>query len=362
MWVDVALAKLRLDAKRTLGLPRDYSDEERLVREWKEVPPEIKTRMLSERFLQANLLAHAFERSMTVLALSSVLPAEFFVEILIAAEKSGAARRLCRDVRMTYKRLDVAQIATNALGGWVESGTNVPLEDIEFGQGSLIAAKLATLLAYSAVVFEDAISVLLPTSLVAVGRSLASHEDVAVWRGDGTAAFGGITGFLNASTNAVSLPAGKTSFSNATADDYRSLRDAVPVGKREGASFMLSPSSVSNLQGQKDLQGNTILSIDGSNQLTLWQHPVEIIGALEGVVDGPNTPFACFGNPQEMLFGVRRDLKVETMGVGLVQNAGGSLITANAIQADLLIAMISERVGAKLMDTTAISVLKTAAV
>jgi HK97 family phage major capsid protein len=297
---------------------------------------------------------------------ANTLPAPFLAEVFVIVEQRGLARRLFRAIPMTTKTLDMSTVATKAVAYWATEGSNITAADLAWGTGQLSANKLAAITSWSNEVEEDTAVAWLSIVQESMAEAILDKEDLAGFRGDGTAGYGGFTGLVNASTNIVSLSAGKTAFTNAVADDFRAVRDALSLAKRRGAQWMLHPDMISHVEGMKDLQGNYIYRAPGADRpALLWGYPIANSG--EGIESMPSladtaaaTPFVAFGNPQHMLMGMRRELDFMVSREGIL-NTAADAISLNALQADATILRMTERIAFKLPLTTAISVLKTAA-
>ena len=155
-----------------------------------------------------------------------------------------------------------------------------------------------------------------------------------------------------------------SSLANATADDYKKLRDALPIDQRDGAQYFLHPTLVSELEGLKDNQGNYIYRKPSEAlPATLWGYPIANslgIPALPGLANSaPDERFAVFGNPRNTLMGQRRQIELVISKEGILDN--GTDILFNTLQQDGAIVRLTERVGFKTMLSNAYAVLKTAA-
>ena len=294
-----------------------------------------------------------------------LVPTPLLAEIFILVEKWGVCRRYCRPIPMmgAGDSLKLDSLTTEAIAYWVNQGANITAADLVFAQGSLTVGKIAGISSFTTEIEEDQAIALLPIFVSSLARAIYKKEDLAGFLGDGTATYGSMTGILAASTNVVTMSAGKTAFSDADADDYRALRDALNIDFRDGAMYMLSPSDVSNLEGLKDTQGRYIYREPaGGLPAMLWGFPIMDNVGVNALTQSSavSTRFAAFGNPQHMLMGMKREPELVISREGVLQ-AGDGTISYNALQADGAIARLTERIGFKQVLTTAIPVLKTAA-
>ncbi|MEW6511875.1 MAG: phage major capsid protein [Bacteroidota bacterium] len=293
----------------------------------------------------------------------ALVPTPLLAEIFILIEKWGTARRYFRSVPMSAATLKLDNLVTEAVAYWTTQGANITASDLVFGQGELSVGKIAGISAWTSELDEDQAIAWLPIFSESIARAIRKKEDLAGFIGDGTATYGSFTGLLNASTNIVTMDAGKTGFSDAGADDYKALRDAVNIDFREGAMYFLSPGEVSNLEGLKDLQGRYIYREPGAGlPAMLWGYPIADSVGINALTQtsAAATKFAAFGNPRHMLMGMKRELELIVSREGVLQAGDGS-ISYNALQADGAIVRMTERIGFKMILTGGVAVLKTAA-
>lgn len=291
-----------------------------------------------------------------------LVPTPLLAEIFILVEKWGVARRYFRPVPMTADTLKLDSLVTEAVAYWATQGSNITASDLVFGQGTLSVAKLAGISSWTTELEESAAIAWLPIFVESLARAIKKKEDLAGFIGDGSATYGSFTGMLAASTNVVTMSQGKTAFSQADADDYKSLRDAVNIDFREGAMFFLSPGEVSNLEGLKDLQGRYVYREPAAGlPAMLWGYPIADSVGINALTQtsAAATRFAGFGNPKHILMGMKRELDLVISREGVLDSGG--TISFNALQADGAIVRMTERVGFKQVLTLGISVLKTAA-
>jgi HK97 family phage major capsid protein len=292
-----------------------------------------------------------------------LVPTPLLAEIFILVEKWGVGRRYFRSVPMVADTLKLDTLVTEATAGWTTQGSNITAGDLVFGQGELSVAKLAGISAWSSELEESQAIAWLPIFTASLARAIYKKEDLAGFIGDGTASYGGMTGILAGSTNVLTLDAGKTSFSDADAIDYKALRDKVNIDFREGAMYFLSPADVSNLEGLKDLQGRFIYREPAAGlPAMLWGYPIADNVGINALTQASaaNTRFAAFGNPKHMLMGMKRQLDLVVSREGVIQ-AGDNTIAYNALQADGAIVRMTERIGHKLVLPNGIAAMKTAA-
>jgi len=305
---------------------------------------------------------HRLMSSLSAGAGGNLVPTPMLAEIFILVEKWGVARRYFRPIPMTSETLKLDSLTTEAVGYWTDQGSNITASDLAFGQGKLTAKKLAAIGAWSNELSEDSAIALLPVVIDSFARAIKKKEDLAGFIGDGTSGYGSITGLINFAGNVITMDSGKTAVTDATADDWKSLRDGVNIDFRDGAMYFLSPASVSGLEGLKDSQGRYIYREPSAGMpAQLWGYPIADNVGINALTQtsAAALKFAAFGNPKLMLMGMRREVEILASRDGVLDSSG--TITYNALQADGEILRITERVGIKAILASGLSVLKTAA-
>lgn len=345
--------QLRAEYLKTLSSMSDIQKDDEL----REAAQKIVTSGLSE------MQQHRLMSSLSAGAGGNLVPTPMLAEIFILVEKWGVARRYFRPIPMTSETLKLDSLTTEAIAYWTDQGSGITASDLAFGQGTLTAKKLAAIGAWSNELSEDAAIALLPVVVDSFARAIKKKEDLAGFIGDGTSTYGSITGMLNFAGNVITMDSGKTAFSDATADDYKALRDGVNIDFRDGAMFFLSPNSVSGLEGLKDDQGRYIYREPAAGMpATLWGFPIADNYGINALTQtsAVATKFAAFGNPKLMLMGMRREIEILASREGILDNGAGA-VSFNALQADGEILRITERIGIKGILASGLSVLKTAA-
>lgn len=290
---------------------------------------------------------------------STVLPPWVVGIFQLAVEEFGRARALFTPATLIAKETAAGQLVTDTPAYWTTEGASIIPGEFVIGGAALTAAKLTCLLITSMDFVEDAGPALMEYDLRTAARSMAIKEDQAAFIGDGTATYGEFTGIARSSTNIHQASAGRTTRSTIGFSDLLALKRKVPAAKRFNACFMLGPDFWDELCDKTDLGLRPIISIDGSERY-LYGSPVELVPAMDSITDAAGAPCALYGDPRHCVFGTRRGLDVRPSEVGIAVSEGGATLS-NALQADLMIYSVTERVAFDLLDKSAIAVLKTAA-
>lgn len=193
-----------------------------------------------------------------------------------------------------------------------------------------------------------------------LGEGFARYEDFVGFQG--TAANDIYDGVINLTgVNVYSLPAGKTSYTQVTADDFRKAIDVLPLRFRTGGAFVMHPTIKSILELLKDGQGRYIYRApgDATEPGTLWGYPVYITEEMPAV-DGPNKPFAIFGNFKHSRFYYYQDVTFDITDQATVTLADNTNV--NLWQIDAFATRGSEMIAFSHFFPQAYVVMKTAAV
>jgi HK97 family phage major capsid protein len=295
----------------------------------------------------------------------NLIPVPMLAEIFVEVEKWGVARRYFTPIPMSGagNSLALDSLTTEAIGYWVAEGALITPADVAFGQATLSVYKLAAITSWTTELPEDSAIAFLPVVTDSIARALRKKEDLAGFIGDGTAAYGTFTGMLNFAGKIVTMAPGKTAFSQANADDYRALRDAVNIDFRDNAMWFLSPDQVSGVEGLKDAQGNYIYRAPAAGlPAMLWGYPIADSVGINALTQtsAPATKFAIFGNPRVMLMGMKREVTLIASREGVLSDGAGAIVL-NALQQDAEILQATERVGFKGTRANYLAALKTAA-
>ncbi len=369
-WRKRAVAAINVMVARAMGSDRlnaMQSKYNELVASLGERAVREEMRHAIEIVKGANLPRQQEERTLSIVGGGStgeyLLPAPFLAELFVIIEQYGNARKFFRSVPMISNTLDLATVSSKPTAYWGTEASSTTASDSAFGTGALTAAKLVGVTSWSSELEEDSAIGLLPVLQQLMAEAIFTKEDAAGFIGDGTSNYGSFTGLLAAATGNGTMNTGKIAFTDATADDFRAVRDTLSLAKRAGAMWFMHPDIVSHVEGLKDMQNNYIYRNPGGDRpATLWGYPIangEGIEAMPGLsATAAATRFVAFGNPKWMLMGVRRGLEVMVSREGILNSS--TSVSFNALQADGAILRLSERIAFKAPLGAAFAYLKTA--
>jgi len=187
--------------------------------------------------------------------------------IIRHVELFGVARKRLTKVPMSAER----QSWPKRVGGFTvyypDEGVVPTPSDLTLAKVTLTAKKWAVLTYFSKELDEDSVIALGELLALEIALALAEAEDTNTLLGDGTGAYGGITGvFGSANVAVVTMGAGDTGFSDLDYEDLIDLKKAVPSWARRlpDCAYFMSPDIAGLCEKMRDGDGRP-----------LFQHPTE---------------------------------------------------------------------------------------
>lgn len=180
-----------------------------------------------------------------------LVPDEFERTLIQALEEENVFRRIATVIHSNSGDKKIPVVASKGSAAWVDEEGTYGESDDTFGQISLSAYKLGTLIKVSEELLNDSAFDLETYISSEFGRRLGSKEEEAFFTGDGS---GKPTGILAASGGAE---VGKTTASATaiTADEVIDLYYSLRVPYRKKAVWLMNDTTVSALRKLKDNQG-----------------------------------------------------------------------------------------------------------
>ena len=197
-----------------------------------------------------------------------LVPDEFHRQLIMALEEHNIMRRLARVIRTSSGDLQIPVVATRGIAALVDEAGEIPTSDTNFGQVTLSAYKLATMIKVSHELLNDSAFSLDSFLASDFGRRMGVLEEEAFLVGDGTKK---PTGFLTSAPIGVTA----TSPTNITFDDVMDLYHSLKSPYRNKAVFMANDLTIKALRKLKD----------GNGQY-LWQ-PSIVAGTPDTVLGRP---------------------------------------------------------------------------
>jgi HK97 family phage major capsid protein len=182
-----------------------------------------------------------------------LVPDEFERTLVESLQENNIMRQLARVVQTSSGTLKIPVVASQGAASWVEESGNIPESDSTFGEVTLSAYKIATMIRVSQELMADSAFPLDTFLASEFGRRIGVLEEEAFISGNGT---GKPTGFLQ------SAQAGKTAATatSLTFDDVIGLYYSLKAPYRNKAVFITNEATVELLQKLKD-----------SNEQYIWK-------------------------------------------------------------------------------------------
>ena len=299
------------------------------------------------------------------------VPEEFAAEVTRIVEDFGLVRKLSRKIPMSSDTLNVPRLSASVSVSFPGENTAGTESEPVRENVQLLSKTAVGLTVESNEMLADANIDIVALLAELFGEALAGEEDLQGFVGTG-APFQGIIG--ETGTNIVTLAAGKNTFEEADADDYRDGISQVKPWSLQGAAWFLHRTVWGAVQKLEDSNGAFIASalnpimnpVAGTPQSlafgnlivgTLWGYPVYLSDKLPATSDGvqASKEFAIFGNLTHLYMGTR-----EGMNMSISDSA--TVGTNDTFAANQSALRVTERFALSVGLPAAFAVLKTNAV
>jgi HK97 family phage major capsid protein len=260
------------------------------------------------------------------------VPEETSSYIIDLKEQYGVFRRNVRIEPMGSETIRIFRMNDDITAHWGSELGNYTASDMSFGSVVLTSKKLTAYAQISEELSLNATVNLGQRFAESVARQFAKKEDEAGFNGDGTSAFGGITGVGNkfrqvleaaggtwtndankANLGGVQVISGNL-FTEATITDFITGYSKLPTYARAGAKLYVNKTAFS-ASGERlaySAGGVTAAEIAGSYGMRFLGFPVEIVDVMPSA-DANSQVFAYFGNlSQAASMGDRMSTSIKT--------------------------------------------------
>ncbi len=179
-----------------------------------------------------------------------LVPDEYEHTLVQALEEENVLRSLCTVIQTSSGDRKIPIVASHGTASWVEEEGAIPESDDVFGQISIGAHKVATMIKVSDELLQDSVFNLENYIAYEFARRIGAAEENAFINGDGSAK---PTGLLHATNGAATgvTTAGAT----IAADEIFDLVHSIKSVYRKKAVFLLNDSTVKAIRKLKDGQG-----------------------------------------------------------------------------------------------------------
>ena len=267
-----------------------------------------------------------------------LVPDEFERTLVAALEEENIFRSLANVINTSYGDRKISVVATKGSASWVEEEGVIPESDDSFGQVSIGAYKLATLMKVSEELLNDSVFNLETYITREFARRIGNKEEEAFFTGDGS---GKPTGILAASGGAQ---VGVTAAAAAavTIDEVLDLFYSLKAPYRNRAVFVLNDATIKAIRKLKDGNGQYLWqpSLQAGTPDTILNRPIRtsaympvLAASAKSIVFG-DFSYYWVADRQGRAFKRLNELYATTGQVGFLatQRVDGKLILPEAIK------------------------------
>jgi len=265
-------------------------------------------------------------------------PDEFEHTLVEALQEENIFRQLATIITTSSGDRKIPVVASKGSASWVDEEGAIPEGDDAFGQVSIGAYKLATMIKVSEELLNDSVFNLEQYIAKEFGRRIGAKEEETFFVGNGT---GKPTGIFNASGGAgVGVTtAGATAI---TIDEIMDLFYSLKLPYRKKAVFVTNDATVKTIRKLKDGNGQYLWqpSVTAGQPDTILNRPLKTSAYVPVLASGAKTiAFGDFSyywvaDRQGRVFQRLNELYAATGQVGFkaTQRVDGKLILAEAIK------------------------------
>lgn len=267
-----------------------------------------------------------------------LVPDEFERTLIESLEEENVFRSIAKVITTSSGDRKIPVVATKGTAFWVDEEGAIPESDDAFGQVSIGAYKLATMIKVSEELLNDNVFNLEAYIAKEFGRRIGAKEEEAFFNGDGT---GKPTGIFNA-TGGAQLGITAASATAITIDEVMDLFYSLKSPYRKNAIFVMNDATVKAIRKLKDGSGQYIWqpSIQAGAPDTILNRPVKTSAYVPTIASGAKSiAFGDFGyywvaDRQGRSFQRLNELFAATGQVGFraTQRVDGKLILPEAIK------------------------------
>ena len=182
-----------------------------------------------------------------------LVPDEFEHTMVEALEEENFFRSIATVIQTSSGDRKIPVVATKGTASWIDEEGAYPESDDSFGQVSIGAYKVATMLKVSDELLNDSVFDLEAYISKEFGRRIGAKEEEAFFTGDGKGKPTGIFSAAGGASDGVTTAAAGITF-----DDVMDLFYAVKSPYRKKAVWVLNDTTVKALRKLKDNNGNYI--------------------------------------------------------------------------------------------------------
>ena len=267
-----------------------------------------------------------------------LVPDEFERTLIEALEEENIFRKLANVITTSTGDRKIPVVASKGTASWVDEEGAIPDSDDSFGQVSIGAYKLGTLIKVSEELLNDSVFNLESYISKEFARRIGNKEEEAFFSGDGT---GKPTGIL-AATGGAQLGVTTAGATAITFDEILDLFYSLKAPYRNKSVFVMNDATVKAIRKLKDGQGQYLWqpSLQAGTPDTILNRPIytsayvpAIASAAKTIVFG-DLSYYWVADRQGRVFKRLNELYAVTGQVGFVatQRVDGKLILPEAVK------------------------------
>jgi len=267
-----------------------------------------------------------------------LVPDEFERTLVKSLEEENIFRRLANVINTSSGDRKIPVVASKGTASWIDEEGSIPESDDSFGQVSIGAYKLATMIKVSEELLNDSVFNLESYITREFARRIGSKEEEAFFVGDGAGkplgilalAGGGQIGVTSAAVNTIAL------------DEILDLFYSLKAPYRNKAVFVMNDTTIKAIRKLKDNSGQYLWqpSIKDATPDTILNRPLYTSVYIPAIAAGAKTVvFGDFGyywvaDRQGRVFKRLSELYAATGQVGFIatQRVDGKLILPEAVK------------------------------
>lgn len=266
-----------------------------------------------------------------------LVPDEFERTLIEALEEENIMRQLAKVITTSSGDKKIPVVASRGTAAWVDEEGAIPEDDDAFGQVSIGAYKVATMIKVSEELLNDSIFNLESYIAREFARRIGAKEEEAFLVGDGSGKPAGIFDDTHGGEIGVT-----TSTANIKMDEIFDLFYSLKSPYRKRATFITNDATVKEIRKLKDGQGQYLWqpSVKAGEPDTLLNRPVRTSAYVPTIEPGAKViAFGDFGyywiaDRQGRAFQRLSELYAATGQVGFraTQRVDGKLILKEAVK------------------------------
>ena len=267
-----------------------------------------------------------------------LVPDEFERTLVEALQEENLFRQLATIITTSSGDRKIPVVASKGTASWVDEEGAIPESDDAFGQVSIGAYKLATMIKVSEELLSDSVFNLERYIAKEFGRRIGAKEEEAFFVGDGT---GKPTGIFH-STGGAGVGVTAASASAITIDEIMDLFYSLKSPYRKNAAFVTNDATIKAIRKLKDGNGQYLWqpSVTAGQPDSLLNRPlktsayVPVIASAAKTIAFGDFSYYWVADRQGRSFQRLNELFAVTGQVGFkaTQRVDGKLILAEAVK------------------------------